>query len=143
MRRDRVVIVVVTVTVVSAILFGFFMAYRTYKLPMGVNDIDDTILLLKGTSKNDNALLLERLTMFKELSRSCKMKEKTTGKVRRFSKEEMEEIYNAIGGKEAVIQYLNSIENEEEKKEKSNYALDKLEIITVDEWNKILNKIDI
>lgn len=140
MRRDRVVIVVVTVTVVSAILLGFLMAYRTYKLPIPVDDFDNAISTMKGSSKNDNIFLLERLTMFKELSRSCRMRNITTGEIRKFSKEEMEEIYNAMGGKEAVIKYLNSIEDEEEKIEKTSYALDKLEIITVDEWKEILDK---
>ena len=53
MRRDRVVIAVVIVTVVSAILFGVLMAYRTYKLPMHVYDIDNTILTIKGKSKEE------------------------------------------------------------------------------------------
>ena len=140
MRRDRVVIAVVTVTVISAILFGVLMAYRTYKLPMTVPDIDNMILTLKGSSKDDNIFLLERFEMFKQLSRSCKMRDEKTGEIRKFSKDEMEEIYNAMGGKEAVIKYLNSIEDEEEKIEKTSFALDKLEIITVDEWKEILDK---
>ena len=140
MRRDRVVIAVVTVTVVSAILFGVLMAYRTYKLPMKVHDIDNMILTLKGSSKDDNIFLLERFEMFKQLSRSCKMRDAKTGEIRKFSKEEMEEIYNAMGGKEAVIKYLNSIEDEEEKIEKTSFALEKLEIITVEEWKEIIYK---
>lgn len=140
MRRDRVVIAVVTVTVVFAILFGVLMAYRTYKLPMRVPDIDNMILTLKGSSKDDNIFLLERFELFKQLSRSCKMRDEKTGEIRKFSKEEMEEIYNAMGGKEAVIKYLNSIEDEKEKIEKTSFALDKLEIITVEEWKEIINK---
>lgn len=140
MRRDRVVIAVVTVTVIFAILFGVLMAYRTYKLPMRVSDIDNMILTLKGSSKNDNIFLLERFELFKQLSRSCKMRDEKTGEIRKFSKEEMEEIYNAMGGKEAVIKYLNSIEDEKEKIEKTSYALEKLEIITVEEWKEILDK---
>ena len=140
MRRDRVVIAVVTVTVISAILFGVLMAYRTYKLPMTVPDIDNMILTLKGSSKDDNIFLLERFEMFKQLSRSCKMRDEKTGEIRKFSKDEMEEIYNAMGGKEAVIKYLNSIEDEEEKIEKTSFALEKLEIITVEEWKEIIYK---
>ena len=129
MSRDRVVIAVVIVTVVSAILFGVLMAYRTYKLPMTVPDIDNMILTLKGSSKDDNIFILERFEMFKQLSRSCKMRDAKTGEIRKFSNEEMEEIYNAMGGKEAVIKYLNSIEDEKEKIEKTSFALEKLEII--------------
>lgn len=140
MRRDRVVIAVVTVTVVFAILFGVLMAYRTYKLPMRVPDIDNMILTLKGSSKDDNIFLLERFELFKQLSRSCKMRDEKTGEIRKFSKEEMEEIYNAMGGKEAVIKYLNSIEDEKEKIEKTSYALEKLEIITIEELKEILDK---
>ena len=68
------------------------------------------------------------------------MRDEKTGEIRKFSKEEMEEIYNAMGGKEAVIKYLNSIEDEKEKIEKTSYALEKLEIITVEEWKEILDK---
>ena len=140
MRRDRVVIAVVTVTVVSAILFGVLMAYRTYKLPMVVDNFDDTILSIKGRSNDDDIFLLERLAMLKELSRSCKMRDNKTGEIRKFSKKEIEDIYNEMGGKERVIKYLNSIEDEEEKIEKTSFALDKLEIITVEEWKEILDK---
>lgn len=34
MYKDKVVIMVVTLIVFSAIIFGSFMGYRTYKLPM-------------------------------------------------------------------------------------------------------------
>lgn len=139
MHRDRVVIAVVSTIIFSAIIFGFIMAYRTYKLPMPVYDIDAMIITLKGRSKDDNVHLLERLTMFKELARSCKMRNTKTGEIRKFSREEMEEIYNSMGGKEGVIQYLNSIEDEKEKIESTTYVRDKLEIITYDEANEILN----
>lgn len=140
MRRDRVVIAVVTVTVVFAILFGVLMAYRTYKLPMRVDNFDDTILTIKGRSNDDDIFLLERLEMLKELSRSCKMRDNKTGEIRKFSKKEIEDIYNEMGGKERVIKYLNSIEDEKEKIEKTSFAFEKLQIITVEELKEILDK---
>ena len=78
-----------------------------------------------------------RLSIYNELTRSCKMKDVKTGEIHRFTKEELEEIYNAIGGKEAVIEYLNSIENEEQKRKELEYACYTLKIITSDELAEI------
>lgn len=141
MHKDRVVIVVVTVIVFSAILFGSFMAYRTYKAPMQVYNIDDIIVTLTDTSENGNRHSLERLAIFNELSRSCKMKDVKTGETRKFSKEEMDEIYDKIGGKEAVLNYLRNIENEEERKDMIRYAYGELKVITEEEFLE-LNEID-
>lgn len=140
MGKDKVVIVVIITIVFSAILFGILMAYRTYTLPMPVDNIDDTINMLKFAPISDEDFRILRLSIFNELSRSCKMKDKTTGEIRKFTKGEMEEIYNAIGGKEAVIKYLSSIENETQKREKLEYACYTLKIITSDELVEILNE---
>lgn len=45
---------VVFIIVISAILFGTGMAYWTYKLPMLVNNIDKTVMMLKGDFDEDN-----------------------------------------------------------------------------------------
>ena len=62
------------------------------------------------------------------------------GEVCKFTEDEMKEFYNAIGGKEAVIQYLSSIENEIEKRQELEYACYDLKIITSEELNDIWNK---
>lgn len=140
MGKDKVVIIVVFTIVFSAIIFGILMAYRTYKLPMRVNNIEDTINILMGDSSEDEYFRMVRLSMFNELSRSCKMRDNNTGEIREFSKEDMEEIYNAIGGKEAVIEYLKSIKDEEEQRRTLEEACYNLKVITDEELINIWNQ---
>ena len=111
MYKDKVVIVVVAVIVFSAIMFGSFMIYYTYKVPMRVDNIDDMIHVINGSSEDDNNFILERYAVLKQLSISCKMRDDKTGEVRKFSKEEMNEFNERIGEKEAVLNYLRSIED--------------------------------
>lgn len=140
MGKDKVVILVIITIVFSAISFGILMAYRTYTLPMQVYNIEETINLLKNDPLEDEHSRMVRLMMYNELARSCKMRETETGEIRKFTKEEMEEIYNAIGGKEAVIKYLNSITDENKKREALEYACYTLKIITSEELAEIWNQ---
>ena len=116
MGKDKVVIMVVSTIVILGILFGIFMAYKDYYSPMLVYSIDETVNMLKG-SNEDEGFKMVKLSIYNELARSCKMRDKTTGEVRKFTEDEMKEFYNAIGGKESVIQYLSNIENETEKRQ--------------------------
>lgn len=140
MGKDKVVIIVVFTIVFSAIIFGILMTYRTYKLPMRVNNIEDTINILMEDSSEDEYFRMVRLSMFNELSRSCKMRDNNTGEIREFSKEDMEKIYNAIGGKEAVIEYLKSIKDEEEQRRTLEEACYNLKVITDEELINIWNQ---
>lgn len=137
MGKDKVVIFVVVTIVLSAILFGLIMAYRIYKLPMVVDDINETINMLKDNSNEDEHFRMNRLSMFYELSRSYKMKERKTNQIRKFTKEEMDEIYKSIGGKEKVINYLKSIEDDDKRREELNFARNNLRIITDEELSEI------
>lgn len=138
MGKDKVVIAVVATIVLSAILFGIIMAYKSYYMPMKVHSIDETIGVLKS-SNEDEKFRMEKLSVYNELSRSCKMRDDTTGEVRKFTEDEMNEFYNAIGGKEAVIKYLSNIENETEKRQQLKYACYELKIITSEELDTIWN----
>lgn len=139
MYKDKVVIAVVSFVVFSAIIFGICMAYRIYKSPMTVNNIDDAISTIKGSSEKDNNHILERFAMLKKLSISCKMRDEKTDEIRKFSKEEMNEFYERIGGKEAVLDYLRNIENQEEKRNMVKYAREELKIITDEELMELWN----
>lgn len=139
MYKDKVVIVVVTIIVFSAIIFGSLMAYYTYKAPMRVHNIDDIIHVINGSSEDDNNFILERYAILKQLSISCKMRDDKTGEVRKFSKEEMNEFNERIGGKEAVLNYLRSIEDKEERRKMIQYARENLKIITDDEMAELWN----
>ena len=81
MGKDKVVIATVTTIVLSAIIFGILMAYRTYKLPMPVENIDDMINILKYDKYNDENFRMVRLSIYNELTRSCKMKDVKTGEI--------------------------------------------------------------
>lgn len=137
MYKDKVVITVVALIVVSAIIFGAIMAYNSYKSPMIVDDIDRTIFIINGTSDNDQNHILERFYMLKKLSISCKMKNQRTGETRRFSKEEINALYEKIGGKEAVLNYLRNIQAQDEKRHKLIYSREQLKIITDDEFSEL------
>lgn len=140
MGKDKVVIAVVATIVFSAILFGIFMAYKIYYSPMSVYSIEDTVNMLKNSLNKSDSYVMTQLSVYNELSRSCKMRDITTGEVRKFTEDEMKEFYNAIGGKEAVIKYLSSIEDEFERRQESEYACYDLKIITSEELNDICNK---
>lgn len=136
MGKDKVVIIVVATIVFSAILFGITMAYKSYYMPLKVHSINETIEVLKSSNVDENFRMV-KLSLYNELSRSCKMRDATTGEVRKFTEDEMNEFYNAIGGKEAIIQYLSNIENETEKRQELEYACYTLKIITSEELDKI------
>ena len=138
MGRDKVVIIIVATIVFSAVLFGIIMAYKSYYMPLKVYSINDTIEVLKSSNVDENFRMV-KLSLYNELSRSCKMRDATTGEVRKFTEDEMKEFYNAIGGKEAVIQYLSNIENETEKRQELEYACYTLKIITSEELDTIWN----
>lgn len=139
MGKDKVIIAVVTTIVFSGMLFGILMAYRDYYLPMRVYSIDETVDMLKSNLNEGDRDKMYQLSVFNDLSRSCKMRDNTTGEIRKFSKSEMDEFYTAIGGKEAVIQYLSNIEDEAKKRQELEYACDVLKIITSDEFADIWN----
>lgn len=133
MAKDKVVIAVITTVIFSAILLGIFMAYKIYREPLYVEDIEQMISVLKRDFDGNESFRMLRLSLFNDLSRSCKMKNRNTNEVRKFTKEEMNEMYQAIGGKEAVIEYLKSIEDVEERRKELENACYKLKVITNNE----------
>lgn len=139
MYKDKVVISVVAFIVLSAIMFGSIMAYQIYKSPMYVNNIDEAINTIRGSEEKENNHILERFAMLKKLSVSCKMRDAKTGEIHKFSKEELNEFNKKIGGKEAVLNYLRSIENIEEKRNMIIYARNDLKIITDNELTELWN----
>lgn len=132
MGKDRVVIVVIITVIFSAILFGIFMAYRAYRAPLYVENIDEAIIMLNKIP-NDEYDRMIKLSMFYDLSRSYIMKDRKTNKIRKFTKTEMDQIYENIGGKEAVINYLRNIEDDKIRRKELEFARYQLKIITEDE----------
>lgn len=138
MGKDKVVIIVVITVVISAILFGILMAYRIYKLPFLVYSIEETISLLRKEVEPNDRIIMQKMYIYNEISRSNKIREENTNKVYEFSKEEMNELYKEMGGKEAVIDYLNNIKDKEEKIRELKEACYILKIITDEEYNTLL-----
>ncbi len=138
--KDRVVIWVITIIVMSAILFGILMAYRSYTLPIPVDNIDDTVNMLKYDSYENEHFRMYRLYLFNELARSHKMREINTGKIRKFTDEELEEIYELIGGKEKILNYLKNIDDDEKRRSELEKACYELQIITDNELSEFWNK---
>ncbi len=136
MLKDKVVIAIIFTVVFCAIVLGSFLAYKTYREPMYVENIGDTVKMLKN-DYNDETMRMYRLSMFYELCRSYKMKDRHTNEIRKFTKEEMNEIYECIGGKEAVLNYLSSIEDKEERRKELELACYQLKIITDDDLVKL------
>ena len=138
--RDKVIICVIITIVISAILFGILMAYRNYTLPMPVYNINDTINMLKNDPYEDEDFRMFRLYLFNELSKSYKMRDITTGKIRKFTEEELDDIYKSIGGKEKILDYLKNINDDEKRRDALKKACYELQIITDDELVELLKK---
>lgn len=136
MGRDKVVIIVITTVVLTAILFGIFMAYKIYLSPMYVNNIEETISILNDDT-GDGRWRMNRLSIYNELSKSCKMIDRNTNELRKFTKDEMNQFYENIGGKESILTYLRNIENDDERREELEYARYQLRIITQEELNAL------
>ncbi len=135
--KDKVVICVIITVVVSAIIFGILMAYRSYTLPMPVSNIDDTINMLKNDPYEDEHFRMYRLYLFNELSKSHKMRDITTQEIRKFTEEELNDIYECIGGKEKVLDYLKSINDDEKRRAELEKACYELQIITSNELGEL------
>lgn len=136
MGKDKVVIIVITTVVITAILFGIFMAYKVYLSPMYVNNIEETISILNNDT-DDERWRMTRLSIYNELSRSCEMIDRNTKEHRKFTKDEMEQFYKNIGGKEYIMNYLRNIKNDDKRREELEYARYQLKIITQDELNAL------
>lgn len=61
------------------------------------------------------------------------MRDINTQEIRKFTEEELNEIYEAIGGKEKVLDYLRSITYDEKRRAELEKACYELQIITSNE----------
>ena len=128
-------IIILAIIVISAVIFGIIMAYKTYRTPMYVEDLEKAIEILTSEVENENDRMI-KLAMYNELSKSKIMIDRNTNETKKFSNEEMEKIYSDMGGKEAVVKYLESIKDDGERRNELQLALD-LEIITRNEMDKM------
>ena len=135
MNKTKVLIIVLIAIVLGAVIFGGVMAYKTYITPMYVEDLERAIEIL--TSKvEDESERIPKLAMYNELSKSQMMIDRHTNERKKFTNEEMQKIYSNIGGKEAVLRYLENIQDDEERRTRLQLALD-LKIINRSEFDKI------
>ena len=135
MMKSKMLIIILAIIVISAVIFGIIMAYKTYRTPMYVEDLEKAIEILTSEVENENDRMI-KLAMYNELSKSKIMIVRNTNETKKFSNEEMEKIYSDMGGKEAVVKYLESIKDDGERRNELQLALD-LEIITRNEMDKM------
>ena len=135
MMKSKMLIIILAIIVISAVIFGIIMAYKTYRTPMYVDDLEKAIEILTSEVENENDRMI-KLAMYNELSKSKIMIDRNTNETKKFSNEEMEKIYSDMGGKEAVVKYLESIKDDGERRNELQLALD-LEIITRNEMDKM------
>ena len=135
MMKSKMLIIILAIIVISAVIFGIIMAYKTYRTPMYVEDLEKAIEILTSEVENENDRMI-KLAMYNELSKSKIMIDRNTNETKKFSNEEMEKIYSDMGGKEAVVKYLESSEDDGERRNELQLALD-LEIITRNEMDKM------
>lgn len=135
MMKSKMLIIILAIIVISAVIFGIIMAYKTYRTPMYVEDLEKAIEILTSEVENENDRMI-KLAMYNELSKSKIMIDRNTNETKKFSNEEMEKIYSDMGGKEAVVKYLESIKDDGERRNEFQLALD-LEIITRNEMDKM------
>lgn len=135
MNKTKVLIIIIIAILVCSIVFGIFMAYKTYKRPMYVEDLQKGIEILTS-EVNDERDRMIKLAMYNQLSNSQVMIDRHTNKRKKFTDAEMQKIYSNIGGKEAVIKYLEGIEDDAKRRDELKLAFD-LEIINRNELDKI------
>lgn len=135
MVKTKVLIIILTVIILGAVLLGTFLAYYTYKSPMYVEDLEKAIETLTSTVKNETDRMT-KLAIYNELLKSQVMIDRHTNERKKFTDKEMQQIYHNIGGKEAILKYLESIEDDGKRRNELILAFD-LKIINRDEMDKM------
>ncbi len=135
MNKTKVLIISIIAIILVAVLFGTFLAYKTYKNPMYVENLEKAIEILTSNVENEKDRMI-KLAMYNELLNSKVMIDRNTNERKKFTDEEMQQIYNNIGGKQAVLKYLESIEDDGERRNELQLAFD-LKIIDRDELDKM------
>ena len=135
MNKTKVLIISIIAIILVAVLFGTFLAYKTYKNPMYVENLEKAIEILTSNVENEKDRMI-KLAMYNELLNSKVMIDRNTNERKKFTDEEMQQIYNNIGGKEAVLKYLESIEDDGERRNELQLAFD-LKIIDRDELDEM------
>ena len=123
MKRTNLLISIFISIILLAILLGVLFAYKSYEEPMYVENLEQGIEMLTGEIKND-ADRIPKLAMYNELSKSKVMIDRHTKEKKKFSNEEMAEIYTNIGGKEAVLTYLKGIQDDAKRRTELQLAFD-------------------
>lgn len=135
MNKTKILIIILIILMIVAISFGIFMAYKTYETPMQVENLEQAVKILTSKVENENDRMI-KLAMYNELSKSFTMVDRHTNEKRKFSNEEMQEIYSNIGGKEAVLNYLQNIKDHGKRRDQIQLAFD-LKIIDKTDFNNL------
>lgn len=135
MNKTKILIIILIILIIVAVSFGVFMAYKTYRTPMQVENLEQAVKILTSEVENENDRMI-KLAMYNELSKSFTMVDRHTNEKRKFSNEEMQEIYSNIGGKEEVLNYLQNINDDEKRRDQIQLAFD-LKIIDKNDFDDL------
>ena len=136
MKKIKVIIILI-VLIVGAILFGTLRANRTLNEPMESQfSIEEFMDIMHNEQQYP---LIARLQLFNKLSETGAIRCADTGEVYSFTQEELEELYEIIGGKAAYIELINSFEDEEDKIIAISHGY-MAGIFTTEEYNELMNQ---
>ena len=135
MNKTRIMIIVLITTVLIAILLGIFMAYKTYRTPFYVEDLSQAVEDLTSEVEDEKDRMF-KLAVYNELLNSKIMIDRHTNEQKKFTNEEMEKIYNNIGGKESVLKYLSEIQDDGQRRDELQLAFE-LKLISKAEMDKM------
>lgn len=135
MNKTRIMIIVLIIIVLIAILFGIFMAYKTYRTPFYVEDLSQAVEDLTSEVEDEKDRMF-KLAVYIELLNSKIMIDRHTNEQKKFTNEEMEKIYNNIGGKESVLKYLSEIQDDGQRRDELQLAFE-LKLISKAEMDKM------
>ena len=135
MNKTRIMIIVLIVIVLIAILFGVFMAYKTHRTPLYVEDLSKAVEDLTSEVEDEKDRMF-KLALYNELFDSKMMIDRHTNEQKKFTDEEMKKIYNNIGGKERVLKYLSEIKDDGQRRNELHLALE-LNLISKEELDKM------
>ena len=81
MMKSKMLIIILAIIVISAVIFGIIMAYKTYRTPMYVEDLEKAIEILTSEVENENDRMI-KLAMYNELSKSKIMIDRNTNETK-------------------------------------------------------------
>ena len=98
------------------------MGYRAYRAPLLVSDIEEALELLTNTELDHR--IFSQLSFLRELNRTRAIREYDTREIHRFSRRELDEIYETIGGVESLKTFIKSFDSMEIRRHFVDFSIE-------------------